>query len=715
MLQAIIKKGTVFAEEISAPQLTENNVLIKVFYSCISAGTELSSVGMSGKPLYKRALEQPANVAKVVDMAKTVGVAKTIAKVKGVLDGGNTTGYSVSGIVIAVGTKVKNIFPGDLVAAAGAGYAHHAEYVDVPENLVMKVPAGLSMQHASTVTLGGIALQGVRRADLRLGENCLVVGAGILGLLTAQILKASGIRVAISDLDENRLALAKKLGMDLVFNPTSEKTPEIISSWTGGYGADAVIFTAATSSSAPLSDSFKACKKKGRVVLVGVSGMEIKREDIYQKEIDFLISSSYGPGRYDSNYEEKGLDYPFAFVRWTENRNMTEYLRLLNEGRVDVESLVNGVYQIDKVEEAYESLQTGNPKPLIVLLAYGDENQETSYEKYLATTKKVTVGPLPQKDGRINYALVGAGGFATGMHLPNLERQNKVFNLMAVANKTGHKAKVAAKQYGASYATSDFNDVLKDDKVEMVLIATRHDSHAELALKSLNAGKHVFVEKPLAVNSKELNEILEFYKTENQKKPALMVGFNRRFSPLIREVHKHTSKRSNPLMIYYRMNAGFVPKESWIHEDGGRIVGECCHIIDLMTFLTGSQAESINWEKINPANEKLLQEDNCAITIKFKDGSVATIHYFANGSKELAKEYMEVHFDGKSIAMNDYKTLEGYGLKVKSFDLKVANKGQFEEMEAWGKFLQDGGEWPIKLWELEQTTRLSFAVQYGEF
>jgi predicted dehydrogenase/threonine dehydrogenase-like Zn-dependent dehydrogenase len=715
MLQAIIKKGVVIPDEISPPMLTDNNVLIKVFYSCISAGTEMSSVSMSGKPLYKRAFEQPLNVVKVVDMARTVGISKTIAKVRGVLDGGSTTGYSVSGIVLAVGKNVKNIQTGELVAAAGAGYAHHAEYVEVPENLVMKVPQGLPLKEASTVTLGGIALQGVRRADLRLGESCLVVGAGILGLLTAQFLKISGVRVAVSDLDENRLEVAKKLGVDIVINPMKENTVEIVSSWTGGYGADSVIFTAATSSSAPLSDSFKATKKKGRVVLVGVSGMEIKREDIYQKEIDFLISSSYGPGRYDSNYEEKGLDYPYAFVRWTENRNMREYLRLVQEKRISLELLIDSVYDIGAVEEAYGSLQSADPKPLIVLLSYGEEQQVTSYEKYLSETKKVIVGPVARKNGKINFALVGAGGFATGMHLPNLEKQNGVFSLAAVMNKTGHKAKVAAKQYEASYATSDFNDILQDDKVDMVLIATRHDSHAEMTLKSLQAGKHVFVEKPLAVTPQELNQILDFYKGSEQKKPALMVGFNRRFSPLIQEVKSHVDKRVNPLMIHYRMNAGFIPKESWIHEDGGRIIGECCHIIDLMTFLTGSIAISVHWEQLNPSNDKLLQEDNCAITIKFQDGSVATIHYFAIGSKELAKEYMEVHFDGKSILMNDYKNLKGFGLKLKTFDLKVSNKGQFEEMVAWGKCLQNGNDWPIALWELEQATRLSFAVQYGEF
>lgn len=715
MLQAIIKKGQVWAENICPPQLTDNNVLIKVEFSCISAGTELSSVGNSGKPLYKRALEQPSNVAKVFEMARNVGIQKTIAKVKGVLDGGNTTGYSVAGVVLAVGKNVKNIFPGDKVAAAGAGYAHHAEFVEVPENLVMKMPTGLSLKDASTVTLGGIALQGVRRADLRLGESCLVVGAGILGLLTAQLLKAAGIRVAVSDLDANRLEIARKLGMDLVFNPASEKTSDIISQWSGGYGADAVIFTAATSSSEPLSESFKATRKKGKVVLVGVSGMEIKREDIYQKEIDFLISSSYGPGRYDSAYEEKGLDYPYAFVRWTENRNMTEYLKLLAEKKIDLGELIQGVYPIEEVQGAYQALQAANPKPLIVLLQYPSDIPMVNFDAYQNSSKKVLLQPNANGSGKISYALIGAGGFATGMHLPNLEKQSSVFNLAAVVNKTGHKAVVAARQYGGQYATSNIEDVLNDSSINMLLIATRHDSHAELVVRGLKAGKHVFVEKPLAIDSAGLVSILDFYQGETASKPALMVGFNRRFSPLISEVHKHTTKRQNPLTIYYRMNAGFVPKDSWIHEDGGRIVGEGCHLFDLMTFLTNSEVSSISYEKLNLTNEKYTQEDNCAVMVKFKDGSVCTLHYFATGSKELAKEYMEIHFDGKSIIMDDYKKLRGYGVNVKAFDLNIPNKGQFEEMEVWGDFLKQGGEWPIPLWQLEQTTRITFAVQHGAY
>ena len=330
MLQAIIKKGKVMAEEVPSPILSAGEVLIAVSYSCISAGTELKSVGNSGENLLKRAIKQPENLKKVIDLAKAQGIARALSKVQQKVKYGTPTGYSNAGIVIAVGEGVKSLQKGDSVAAAGAGIANHAEYAVVPENLVMKVPEGLDLQLASTVTLGGIALQGVRRADLRLGEYCVVIGAGILGLLTVQFLKNSGVRTIVSDINEDRLKIAKELGADTVINPTKDSLVKTTTDITGGYGTDAVIFTAATGSSEPLSEAFKACKKKGQVILVGVSGMEIKREDIYKKELDFKISTSYGPGRYDREYEDKGHDYPYAYVRWTENRNMTEYLNMLN-------------------------------------------------------------------------------------------------------------------------------------------------------------------------------------------------------------------------------------------------------------------------------------------------------------------------------------------------------------------------------------------------
>ena len=710
MIQAIIKKGKVLGEEIPTPNVSVGSLLIKVVNSCISAGTEMSGVTNSGKSLIKRAMEQPAQVAKVINMAKSVGLQKTIAKVKGTLDAGNATGYSISGVVIAVGSGVEGFEVGDRVTAAGAGIANHAEYVDVPQNLVMKMPKNLDFKEASTVTLGGIAMQGVRRADMKFGEFCVVTGAGILGLLAVQMLKLSGVRVAAIDLDESRLGVAKELGAEIIINPTKEDPIKTVESWSGGYGADCVLFTAATNSSVPLSQSFQMCKKKGKVVLVGVVGMEINRADIYQKELDFMISTSYGPGRYDKSYEEKGIDYPYAYVRWTENRNMTEYLRLLSTGDIKLDKLINGVYPIEEVTQAYESLQADN-KPLMVLLDYGQVELGKIHE-YLNQDKKVILHTNANKNKSIiNVALVGSGGFATGMHMPNIEKLSNKYKLHAVMSRTGHSAKSVAKQYGATYATTNLEDVLNDKDIDLVMIATRHDSHASLVLQALKAGKHVFVEKPLATNQQELDLIKEFYGSNVENKPVLFTGFNRRFSKYSSEIKKHTSKRNNPLLIQYRMNAGFIPLDHWVHENGGRIVGEGCHIIDLMTSLVGEKVVSISSENLSPKNNKYSSSDNKSIVLKYEDGSIANIQYFATGSKDISKEYMEVHFDNKTIVMDDYKSLKGYGVKVAEITTNISEKGQFEELEALYETLSGKTtKWPIELWDMIQTTEITFNV-----
>ncbi len=703
MKQGIVKKGKVLAENIPSPNASEGSVLIQVAYSCISAGTEMTSVNTSKQSLVQRALNSPDEVKTAIEFAKANGIAKTIQRVKGVLDGGKQTGYSASGTVVAVGKGVTNFQVGDKVAAAGAGIANHAEFIDVPQNLVMPVPKGMDLKHASTVTLGGIALQGVRRVDLKLGEICVVVGAGILGLLALQMLKKSGIQVVVSDFDQKRLDLAKELGADLVINPSKEDLLKTVSTYTGGYGADGVLFTAATSSSKPLSESFKMCRKKGKVVLVGVVGMEIERGDIYAKELDFLISTSYGPGRYDSNYEEKGLDYPYAYVRWTENRNMTEYLRLIHQNYINVESLVDGVFPIDNITNAFASLQKEGEKPIIVLLDYTHSNATDNINSKVSLKTKHVAKEI------INVGLIGAGSFATGMHLPNMQTMKGKYNLKGVMSRTGFKAKSVADQFEAEYATANVDDILNDLKIDLVLIATRHDSHGELVLKSLKAGKHTFVEKPLAVNQTELDLIKEFYQQPGEK-PILMTGFNRRFSPFATEIKKHTSKRINPLFIQYRMNAGHIPLDQWVHEYGGRIVGEACHLIDLMTFFTESKIASISVEKISPNNDKISAADNVSIVLKYEDGSVCTIQYFAVGSKQISKEYMEVHFDEKTIVMDDYKTLKGFGIKVNEISLNRSDKGQKEELEALYNSLKGNANWPIELWDMLQTTEITFAI-----
>lgn len=714
MLQAIVKKGKVVATRVPTPRVSDGCLLIKVVNSCISAGTEMANVNVTKGSLIKKALEQPDKVKMVIDFARSNGIERTWLKVRGELDGGKPTGYSVAGIVMAVGKGVEGFEPGDHVAAAGSGIANHAEFVDVPQKLCMKMPAGMDFKGASTVTLGGIAMQGVRRADLRMGEYAVVVGAGILGLLAQQMLQLSGVRTIVTDLDPHRLEIAKALGAEKVMNPATDDVVKLVNNYTDGHGADAVIFTAATSSSAPLSQSFKMCKRKGKVVLVGVVGMEIERGDMYMKELDFLMSTSYGPGRYDPSYEEKGNDYPYAYVRWTENRNMTEYLRLVHEGKITLEGMIDAEYPIDQVEQAFAALDSSEgQKPIMVLLDYGKENgQEVLSKDY---DQVVPLNTRPPVKGAVKVGLIGAGAFATGMHLPNMQKLGNKYQLQAVMNRTPFKAKKVGDQFGAAYATGEIDKILDDPEIDLVLVSTRHDSHAELVMRSLEKGKHVFVEKPLAIHAEELQRIADFYADGFEGKPVLMTGFNRRFSRYAQEIKKHTDKRINPLFVHYRMNAGFIPLDHWVHEDGGRIIGEGCHLIDLMNFLTGSKIASVSYEHLRPSTGKFNAEDNVMMILRYEDGSVCSIHYFAVGSKQMGKEYMEVHFDESVIVMDDYKSLKGSGIKVKEVSSSLPSKGQLEELDRLYDTLSGKTkEWPIALWDMLQTTEISFAVAERE-
>lgn len=709
MLQAVIRKGQVIAENVPTPIVSDGTILIKVINSCISAGTEVMGVKETGKSLINRALEQPQNVKKIIKMSKTNGITETISNVKGKLDAGNPTGYSVSGIIVAVGNDIKDYKKGDRVAAAGAGYANHAEYVNVPKNLVMKMPENLSFENASTVTLGGIALQGVRRANLELGEFCVVLGVGILGLLAVQILNAKGVRVIAIDLDDSRLKTALDFGAEIVCNSLNEDVVKKVINHTGGFGSDAVIFTAATNSSEPLSDSFKMSKKKGKVVLVGVSGMNIKRDDIYLKELDFKVSTSYGPGRYDTNYEEKGIDYPYAYVRWTENRNMAEYLRLLSVGAIKLEKLINAKFCIEDVNLAFDALKSKDDNPLMIILDYKNNLDNTHDNK---KNNKIYIDSKPINNSVINVALIGAGGFAIEKHLPNIKSLNKFYNLYCICNRTGLKGKNVGKQFGANYVTTDYQDVLDDENVDLIMIVTSHKEHESMVISALESGKNVFVEKPLATSRKGLELIKDYYNNNSSiNSPKLFVGYNRRFSAYAKEIKTHTKKRINPLFISYRMNAGFIPLDHWIHEDGGRMVGEACHIIDLMTFLTESKIKSVKVETLEPNNQKYSSSDNKSIILKYEDGSVCNINYFAVGSSKLDKEYMEIHFDEKSIVLHNYQKLTGYGIKLKKINTKQSEKGHKEELIALHNFLKkDSNDWPIELWDIVQTSEISFNV-----
>ena len=652
-------------------------------------------------------MRQPEQVRRIAQAVSQQGVRQTWRMVENKLAVGHPTGYSAAGVVVEVGAGIDDVVVGDRVACAGAQSAFHAELIRVPRNLAAPVPDGLQWAEASTVTLGAIALQGVRRAQPTLGETFVVIGLGILGQLTVQLLKVNGCRVIGVDLTRDRLRLAAELGADIVLHPDDGADVDQVARLTDGLGADGVIIAAATPSDAVASTAFRMCRRKGRVVLVGDVGLHLNRADFYQKEIDFLISSSYGPGRYDHRYEEQGLDYPAAYVRWTENRNMAEYLRLLAEGRVRVAPLVTGTFPVDRADDAYAELQRAPAAHLMVLLHYPERD---------AMTRRVVVGSdsaRPARTGRVRLAVVGAGGFAKGMHLPNVQALSELYDLRAVVSRSGHNAVATAKQFGAPRAGTDPADVFGDPDVDAVLIATRHDSHAELALAALRAGKHVLLEKPLAITAPGLAAIEAFYGDDGAGKPVLLTGFNRRFSPYGRRLVELTAGRSNPMILDYRMNAGYIPLDHWVHgpEGGGRNVGEACHIYDLFTFLTGARAVDVVARAVRPATAHYARTDNFVATVSFDDGSVATLTYTALGATEHPKERLDVYVDGKVLSLDDYRRLSVAGARAKGVETTSAEKGQKAELVAFGEAIRDGGAWPIPLWQQVQATEISLEVE----
>jgi predicted dehydrogenase/threonine dehydrogenase-like Zn-dependent dehydrogenase len=705
--QVLIRQGQVVIEEVPAPSVEPGTVLVQVRNSCISIGTELSGLKASGEPLWRKAFRYPAKVKKAIAMVSERGLAQTISHAQGALTSGQPTGYSAAGVVIGVGADVHDIAIGDQVACAGAQCAHHAAVINVPRNLTVPIPDGLDFEAASTVTLGAIALQGLRRAAPTLGETFVVLGLGILGQLTCQMLRSNGCRIIGTDLSHDRIDLGKRLGMDVGVYPEEGASIEQVIRLTDGIGADGVIITAASPSDAIVSTAFQMCRKKGRVVLVGDVGLQLNRADFYQKELDFLISSSYGPGRYDRRYEEEGLDYPVAFVRWTENRNMSEYLRMLNERKVTVAPLIEATYPINEAPVAYERLKTDQKKPLMVLLTYPHEIKEPAQSR-------VIMNPIAQPAGgaRIRMAIIGAGGFAKAMHLPNLKALSHLYSIHAIMSRSGHNAVATAKQFGAQYSTTDYEAVLKDTEVQAVLISTRHDLHSGMVLQALHAGKHVLVEKPLALSRTELASIQDLY-AKGMGLPLLLTGFNRRFSPAVSRIRELIANRSNPMILNYRMNAGHLGMDHWVHgkEGGGRNIGEACHIYDLFTALTDSRVEKVHSDAIRPATGHYRRHDNFITTITFQDGSIATLTYTALGTSDYPKERFEIFVDGKVLFLDDYKRLTIAGAMAKGVDSAIADKGQKHELESFGRVIRDGGEWPIPLWQQLQATEISFQVE----
>ncbi len=711
MKQVLIKKGVAYAMEVPIPQLAAGEVLVGVQASCLSIGTELSGLRGSAVPLWRRALAQPDKAINALKMAGVVGLRRTWSLIEEKKEAEHTTGYSAAGVIVSVGADVKDLTIGDRVACAGAQYAHHAEYIRVARNLCVSLPDAVNFEAAATVTLGAIALQGVRRAEPTLGESFVVVGLGILGQLTMQMLRANGCRVIGIDTDRSRISMAISMGMEHGVHP-DEADSDTVARMTDGFGADGVIITAATPSDAVVSTAFKMCRKKGRVVLVGDVGLNLNRADFYVKELDFRISTSYGPGRYDQRYEEHGLDYPISYVRWTENRNMAEYLRLIADGRVQVSPLVAARYPIGEATAAYAAI-AGTDKPLVALLTY-----PPMVEKHSVNQRRLNLKSVPRSgEGKIRMALIGAGGFARSAHLPNMQALSSHYHLRAVVNRTGPSAKSVGQQFGADYVSTDPAEVMADPEVDAVLIATRHHLHGSLALAALKAGKHVLVEKPLALSREELVELDAFYGNEApdsdaDNKPILLTGYNRRFSPHVMRMKQVLAQRTAPFIVNYRMNAGYIPLDHWVHgpEGGGRNLGEACHIYDLFTALADSTVTGISAQAIKPSSAHYGRNDNFVATLSFADGSVANLTYTSLGHKGVSKEVAEIYIDGKIAVLDDYKSLTVHGAETQTLITRTQDKGLMAELECFAIGIQTG-EWPIPWWQQLQVSEVAFSVE----
>ncbi len=709
MKQVFMSQGGAVVKDVPAPEARPGCVLVRVSHSCISAGTEMSGLAATaGEPLVKRALRQPDKAAKVLGMALREGVGAARSFVSDRLTVDSPAGYSAAGVVVARGEGVSEFAPGDRVACAGAQCAHHAEFICVPRNLAVLVPGGLDFRRAASVTLCSIAMHGVRRAAPTLGETFVVIGLGLLGQLAAQMLKASGCRVIGADFAPERVRLALDRGMFSGVFPAEEDLVEKTLRLTAGHGADGAIIAAASSSNDIVSTAFNVCRKKGRVVLVGDVGLNLVREDFYGKEIDFLISSSYGPGRYDPLYEEKGLDYPIGYVRWTENRNMSECLRLMESGALDIDPLISAEFPVDDAAAAYESLRASENRPMMVLLSYpGGE------AKSAPSRKTPNLSPKPSGPGAARVAIIGTGSFAKAAHLPIIRNMPDKLTLKAVVSNKGHEAAAVARQFGAEYSTTDYLEALADPGVDAVIIATRHDSHAPLALAALEAGKHVFVEKPTAIDKAQLENIERFYSAEDgSPRPILMTGYNRRFSPFARRCAELLAGRTGPMMINYRMNSGSLPRGHWANgeQGGGRNIGEACHIYDLFTFLTGSRSASVSATPVRPLPDFCSPSENFVATVSFEDGSVATLTYTSLGSTDHPKESMDIYFDGKVVSLFDYERLDVAGAKAQGFSLKEKRKGHREELEEFASAVREG-RMPIPLWQIFQASHISFQVE----
>ena len=694
------KTGELYVDEVPLPKLSSGMVLVENNFSLISAGTERSTVKVAKANLINKARQRPDLVAQVLQNLKKEGWAATLEKVRTKLDSLAALGYSTSGTVLSSLDRNGAVRTGDRVACAGADYASHAEIISVPQNLVAKIPDNVSLEEASFTTLGAIALQGVRQAEPRLGEKVCVIGLGLLGQITGQLLKANGCSVFGIDLSPSFIQLANEYSADQAMHRNDDGLLAACEHFTHGYGFDSIIITAAAPSNDPIVLATEISRKKGKIVVVGAVKMDIPRDPFfYRKELELKISCSYGPGRYDANYEENGQDYPFAYVRWTEQRNMEAFLDLLSKKLINLQPLITHVFDIADAETAYDIILGKKPEPHIgILLKYpSDPGKHKSL---------VTLAQQPLT--AINCGFIGAGSFAQSYLIPHVKAAGG--SLEGVVTSRGITAKNVGSKFGFNFCSSDMQDVLGKSSINTIFIATPHSSHAGLVMKALAAGKKVFVEKPLAMNDEQLTGVVEAMRKHPN---TLMVGFNRRFAPVSKRIKDELKGSGEPMVINIRVNAGAIPKDHWIQQPeigGGRIVGEICHFIDLMQYFTDADPEKVHAECIGTTTSTVVSADNLSIVIKFADGSVGNLTYLANGDRGMPKELIEVFCAGKIGVIKDFREgiLYSNGKETK---LKSDGKGHKEEVFAFVDALMKNGESPISFRSICLTTLTTFRIQ----
>jgi len=699
-----LKKGGTQAVDVPAPSVRSGHVLVRTTVTLISAGTERMLVEFGRSNMLDKARQQPDKVRMVLDKVKTDGLMPTLQAVQSKLDQPMPLGYSNVGTVIEVGAGISDLAVGDVVVSNGA----HAEIVCVPRNLCAKVPDGVTAESAAFTVVSAIALQGIRLIRPTVGENIVVTGLGLIGLVAVQILRANGCNVLGIDTNPERTDAARAMGAETVDLSAGEDPLSKAQQFSSAHGVDAVLLTAATKSDEPVRQAAQMCRQRGRIVLVGVTGLNLSRADFYEKEISFQVSCSYGPGRYDSAYEEQGQDYPYGLVRWTEQRNFEAVLGLMKSGALAVEELISQRFDIDAAEDAYDLLANGSPLGLILKFPGNGSSQPIEQSDRLLDLR--TSQGREAVSGTIG--MIGSGNYASQILIPAFKSAGAGLGLLS--SQGGVSSVHNGKKFGFDSATTDADAVATHAGVDTVVIATRHDTHARYAVPAINAGKHVFVEKPLAINRAELDEIRNAYdaKVNAGSAPLLMVGFNRRFSPLVVKLKSLLDAQAEPKSMVMTVNAGDIPGDHWVQDPvkgGGRIVGEACHFIDLLRHVAGQRIVNIHGVRMGAAPGVAIRDDKATITIEFADGSFGTVHYLANGHRSFPKERLEVFCGGGVLQIDNFRELRGYGWPgFSKLKLSRQNKGNNACAAAFIAAVKSGGESPIPVDEIFEVSAATF-------